>query len=293
MPLFVKSVFSGLFVSSALLFLSCGSGRRVRLPDTLREVSGLAPHGDGTLWMLNDGGNEAVLYRVDPRTGAVLEQRTPGLTNRDWEDLASDQKGYLYIGDTGNNRNNRKDLCIYRWRPSDGKTDSIFYNYPDQRLFPPLTEQERQFDCEALIFYNDSLHLFTKSRFNSNHLTRHYVLPAVPGRYKARLRDSLRLPGRVVSGAGISADGKVLALTSYLVKVRLGFIPTAYATLWLFENPGNGRFLQGKYQKKRLPKFLIARQFESVVELSPGKWRAANESIGPQKAALWRVGRRK
>mgnify|MGYP000978148453 CR=1 FL=1 len=282
-----------LFYSFACFFLvlttACSPGRRVRLPESLREVSGMARHPDGTLWMLNDGGHPAVLHRVNPKNGHIVETRLLPVPNRDWEDLTCDKQGRLYIGDIGNNRNDRKDLRIYIWNPQNNHADSILFHYADQSHFPPALQKDRQFDCEALVFFRDSLHLFTKSRFKSEHYTKHYVLPATAGRYTALLRDSVRLPGRVVSGAALSADAHTLALTSYLVKMRFRFVPAAFATLWLFQDTGDGRFLRSTPRKKRLPKFLIARQFESVVETAPGVWLAANESIGPQKAALWRL----
>jgi len=263
--------------------------RRSRLPTQLREISGLACLPDGALWALNDGGNAPALVRIAPQTGDILETKVLPVLNRDWEDLASDNQKNLYIGDFGNNQNARNDLRIYIYQPVTGFLDSILFEYPDQRAFPPLLEGDRNFDCEAMVFARDSLHLFTKSRFKSKHYTKHYVLPAKPGHYTALLRDSLILPSRVVSGAGISADGTTLALTTYIVKIRLKFIPSAKATVWYFTDPENGRFLQSIPRRKRLPKFLLARQFESIVEIAPGRWLAANECIGPQKASLWRV----
>ena len=35
------------------------------------------------------------------------------LKNVDWEDLTQDDKGYIYIADTGNNNNKRRELDIY------------------------------------------------------------------------------------------------------------------------------------------------------------------------------------
>jgi hypothetical protein len=281
--------FFSLFLILFTAFSLWAQPRRSKLPAQLSEISGLVRLPDGSVWALNDGGNAAELLRLDIRTGNILEARTLPLRNRDWEDLTADPQGNLYIGDFGNNLNNRKDLRIYIYQPYTGHIDSILFEYPDQTSFPPKAEEDRKFDCEAMIFAHDSLHLFTKSRFKSQHYTKQYVLPAQPGHYTAHLRDSLSLHHRVVSGAGISADGKTLALTSYIVGLRLRFLPFSKATIWYFTDPGNGDFLKSKPRHRRLPKFLLARQFESVMETAPGRWMAANESIGPQKAALWRL----
>lgn len=263
--------------------------RRTRLPEALCEVSGMARLPNGDLWMLNDGGNAPSLYRLDPVSDSIREIRSLSCTNIDWEDLSADPAGNLYIGDFGNNGNNRRDLCIYQYSLSTGMLDSILFSYPDQNVFPPAEEKNRNFDCEAMAFFRDSLHLFSKNRFKSDHITKHYVVPARPGRYVAELRDSIRLKNRVVSGAGISGDGKTLALTAYVVGLKWGFIPFSKASVFYFTGYNNARFFKGKKRKVRLPKFLIARQFESVLEWTPGQWGAANEGIGPQKPALWRI----
>ena len=108
---------------------------------------------------------------------------------------------------------------------------------------PPAGEVERNFDCEAFIWYKDTLHLFTKSRFAGRHFTKHYTIPAVPGIWQAELRDSLYLPNRVVSGAAISADGKTLALTAYYVKKRIWPVPYTGASVFFISGYKGTHFL--------------------------------------------------
>lgn len=265
--------------------------RRVRLPKTLQEVSGLARTPDGALWALNDGGNPAQLYRLDPHTGQVLETRTLPVPNRDWEDLAPDPRnGCLWIADCGNNLNRRHDLRLYRYSPATGALDSVLFSYPDQRAFPPASAADANFDCEAVVCTADGqLHLFTKSRFRGRHYTKHYTLPATPGTYVATLRDSLYLRRCVVSGAGLSADGRTLALVGYFFEKKWGFWPFTRASVCYLSGFEGDRFLSGTLTRRRLPRFLIARQFESVLEWEPGHWRAANEGILWQKPRLWKI----
>lgn len=260
---------------------------RTRLPAALKEVSGMARLPNGDFWLLNDGGNGPHLFLYDLAADSIRETRLLSCTNIDWEDLSADPAGNLYIGDFGNNFNNRRDLRIYRFHPADNSLDSIVFSYPDQTAFPPGDEKSRNFDCEAMVFFRDSLHLFSKSRFKGDHVTKHYVVPARPGHYVAELCESIRLKNRVVSGAALSRDGKTLALTSYMVGFKLGFIPFSKAHVFYFNDFTGSRFFQGKKKKVRLPKCFIARQFESVLEWSPGCWGAANEGIGPQKQSVW------
>lgn len=255
--------------------------RRARLPAPIRESSGLAL-GDsaGLVWTHGDGGTPATLYQ------ASLAGRLRGtlplapLVNHDWEELARDPAGRFYVGDIGNNRNDRRDLAIYRvavgaaGRP---RVDTIAFRYPDQAAFPPAPAG-RHFDCEAMLFYNDSLHLFTKDR-SRWHRTRYYVVPARPGRHVAVLRDSLRLR-TLVTGAALSPDGHRVALLGY-------------GGLFLFDGPPGARlFRQGKMYR-RLP---ATGQAEGVVFLDDKTLLLSNERgrlfrVAPRRAAEPGAGR--
>lgn len=266
--------------------------RRTRLPAALKEVSGMTRLPNGDLWLLNDSNNPSDLFRLDPATCKVLEVRHLPVKNVDWEDLTHDSKGNLYIGDVGNNRNARKNLRIFIYNPDSGHLDSIQLAYPDQQSFPPAKAEDWNFNCEALVFFQDSLHLFSKNNFNGNFVCKHYVLPATPGTYIPELRDSIIIKNRVVTGAAMSTDGKTLALTGYIIGKRLGLVPYTKASVMFFSDFKGSNFLKGKQRRKRLPKFLIARQFESIVAWEPGHWLLANEGRKPQFQSLWHVRKR-
>ena len=103
-----------------------------------------------------------------------------GSKNVDWEDLSSDGD-FLYIGDIGNNRNQRKDLLVYRvpinnlWGfyyvdgklnhniPDTVKAEPYALNYPDQMSFPP-EERRMNFDSEALAYADGKLLILSKDR---------------------------------------------------------------------------------------------------------------------------------
>jgi hypothetical protein len=265
--------------------------RRQQLPAALREVSGMARTPQGHLWLLNDSHNPPELFRYDPCTRQLLEVRHLPVPNRDWEDLTLAPDGTLYIGDFGNNRNDRRDLCIFRYHPETEALDSIRFIYADQREFPPTRYADWNFNCEAMVFWRDSLHLFSKAVFAGSCVVKHYVVPARPGAYVAELRDSLHLPKRVVTGAALSDDGRTLALTSYIGGRKLGIFPYAHATVFFFQDFPEGHFLRGRVESQRLPQFPLARQYESVVPWSEGCWLVANERRAWQKQRLWRLHR--
>ncbi|MBK9335669.1 MAG: hypothetical protein IPM98_03390 [Lewinellaceae bacterium] len=286
------------YIAGVAILLSCSPTllaaqklppRKTVLPEVIREVSGMARTPAGHLWMLNDSRNPPELFLFDPVANQLLETRILPIPNRDWEDLALAPSGVIYIGDFGNNRNARRDLCIFRYDPGTQTLDSILFHYPDQYAFPPLDQRDWNFNCEAMVFFQDSLHLFSKVVFKGNFVTKHYVLPARPGRYVAELRDSLLLKNRVVTGAALSPDGKTLAVTSYIIGKKLGFLPYTRATAYFFTEYTGSQFLSGKRRSKRLPKCFIARQFESITWWDGQHWLVANEGRAHQRQGVWRL----
>jgi hypothetical protein len=271
------------------LFSQNKIARRTSLPDALKEVSGMVRTPSGDLWMLNDSKNPPEIFRFDPLTQKLLETRRLPIPNRDWEDLTSDSQGNLYIGDFGNNRNARRNLCIFIYNLDSQTLDSIQFSYPDQKTFAPADERNWNFNCEAMVFFQDSLHFFSKNSFKGNFYTKHYTVPAKSGKYVAELRDSIYLKNRVVTGAALSHDGRTLALTAYISGKKLGFLPYTKASVFYFSDFAGSNFLQGKQERKRLPKFLLARQYESVTQWEDGCWVVANEARKPQSQAMWRL----
>jgi hypothetical protein len=241
-----------------------GLSKKFGLPEQLVEVSGLYYAGPDSLWWHNDSGGGPWLYLTDDEGRMREKRRVPEVANTDWEDISADPEGRLYIGDFGNNANNRRDLRIYIFDPADQSVDVLSFEYPDQESFPPPAGR-MDFDMEAFFWYRDSLHLFSKDKLGQDtYLTKHYVLPARPGHHLAELRDSLWLDKRVVAGAAISPDGKAAALVTYWFKPLLGIIPLSAATVYVFEDFPGTHFLRGRMRKQKIPKGLSPVQYESI-----------------------------
>jgi len=138
-----------------------------KLPSELHEISGLEKLNDSILLAINDGGNEPALFLLNFNGQIQGKIRVSNAQNIDWEALASDEK-YVYIGDFGNNMNERKDLCIYRVKRSDISAsneitaEKMYISYSEQKEFPP-TDHERYFDAEAMTFFEGQLWIFTKN----------------------------------------------------------------------------------------------------------------------------------
>lgn len=183
----------------------------------LGELSGGVPESSGlargtrpgTFYTHADAGNAPVLFEIDAQ-GKLLNSLKLPVENTDWESLAQDNRGNLFVTDAGNNDNSRRDLAIYRLNPArPQEVGRISFAYADQRAFPP-TKADRNFDCEASLWHNGQLYLFTKDR--AQHSTsKVYTLPDQPGKHTAKLLTQLAIDGEV-TGADLSPDGRHLAL---------------------------------------------------------------------------------
>ena len=219
---------------------------KAKLPKKLQEVSGIIPaNQNGTYWVIEDSGNPDRLYRVNQAGELLQSVRIKNAKNRDWEDIARDTMGYVYIGDIGNNFNKREDLVIYKVpEPVAGleevRAEKIKFSYPDQKRFPPKSKNFN-FDCEAMLYANDSLYLFSKNRARPfKGLVKVYRIPATPGEYVAELIGTLPTCDDSywckVTAADLSPDGKTIMLLGY-------------GNIWLIETDlSNGKLLSGKME---------------------------------------------
>lgn len=264
-----------LLMNAVLLGAQNRPKKQFRLPDVLREVSGLHYAAPDSLWWLNDSGDSPTLYLTNG-VGEIQEKIRLPIRNVDWEDLTGDNKGRLYIGDFGNNRSLRQDLKIYTYEPASGNLDSIAFRYPDQSNYNG-TSASQSFNVEGFFWYQDSLHLFSKSQLpKSNYLTKHYVLSQQGGTQMAELRDSIVLKKRAVTAAAIDPTTGRVALLSYYYKVVLGFWPVSKASVYFFEDYPAGYFLRGKQSRKKAS-CLLALQYESLDFINSNYFYIASE----------------
>lgn len=187
------------------------------LDSTLHESSALCFWND-LFWTLNDSGGEPCLYGFEPNNKNIKHIiSVKNAKNTDWEALAQDEH-YFYIGDFGNNRGNRKDLCIFkivknkiRNTKSEVHAECIEFVYPDQKKFKPRNLKNK-WDCESMIVYHDSLLIITKNWVNG--FSSIYELPKKPGSYTALKLSTFNAEGQVTD-ASLSANEKLLAIVGY------------------------------------------------------------------------------
>jgi hypothetical protein len=216
-----------------------------KLPKTLEEVSGIEWVGSA-LWVIEDSGNENSMYRLDSEGDIAHTLTVTDATNVDWEDLASDPEGNMYIGDFGNNDNLRQDLCIYKIGKESLENDATTalakttFSYPDQTAFPPAAS-ERFFDVEAFIVYQNHFYLFTKNRStNSDGSVSLYKIPNQPGAQTATLLGKFTSCSDfntcAITAAAISPDQQKVAILSH-------------DKVWLFQGFANDKFYEGTETK--------------------------------------------
>ncbi|MFM9840084.1 MAG: hypothetical protein ACKVOQ_17595 [Cyclobacteriaceae bacterium] len=232
--------------------ISCELELLTPLPKSVVEISGMVFTNQG-LWVHNDSDNGPfILFMTDKGLVKTIKKVT-NATNYDWEDIASNTSGDLFIGDIGNNTNTRKTFQIYKIA-NPLKTEEmrvsaeiIEFTYSDQTAFPPKNNR-LIYDAEAMIYFKDSLFIFNKNRsIPFDGFVRFYKIPAIVGKHQAILADSIYLGGKSslsnwITGADISRDGKKLALLSS-------------DKIWVFENFKGSDFFKGSINLLRLNHF--------------------------------------
>ncbi len=217
--------------------------KKFKLPKKIKESSGLIKV-DGKLWTFNDSGGKAELYQISEKNGRILKTlKITNARNVDWEDIAFDDS-YVYIGDIGNNRGNRKNLKVYKIPRASLRTQKrvraevISFAYSDQKEFRSRPHKNN-YDCEAMVAHNGKLYLFSKNWQNQK--TRLYELSSQAGKHKAKYLSTFNTDG-MVTGASLNEEMDILLLTTYS--------PLLSVEVWAFTNYQNSHFFKG--DKKRL-----------------------------------------
>jgi hypothetical protein len=210
---------------AAACALPDGPGRMIgRVTDRrAREPSGLAAASarPGVFWTHDDSGAPARIFAIE-RTGRVLGMvEVEGARNRDWEDVAADGAGHLWIADTGNNGGRRRTLTLYRVVEPDPLS-------PPARVAVDRTVRVRygpgedapRYDAEALLVLAGRLHILTKQPGRA----RVFRVPDGAGdgatvvleaRGEIEFEDVPTRYGSGVTAADASPDGRRLAALTY------------------------------------------------------------------------------
>ncbi|WP_068844656.1 SdiA-regulated domain-containing protein [Flavobacterium chilense] len=196
------------------------------LPKKLKEVSGITYFPEtNMIYTLEDSGNKNAIYALNAKGKIAKTITITNATNVDWEDITKDKNENIYIGDFGNNDNERKDLCIYKIAKNQLNKDQavaeykISFSYPEQTEFPPK-KKELFYDVESFFELNGYFYLFTKNRSKGFDGTAFiYKIKNAAGTQKAVRIGEFKTCDNynhcVLTSATISPDGKKVVLLSH------------------------------------------------------------------------------
>ncbi len=178
----------------------------------IKECSGIIPCGkDKNLFWVNTDGPRSVIFAINLSGKCVSKAVITGAPILDFEDIARDDKNHIFIGDIGNNDARRRILAVYMIdEPDPSKATSISTVKQSWRLTFP----NKPFDCESLFIYKDYGYVVSKVFNNSQAEIYRFALSDTNKLITIEFVSKLQVKSPV-TGADISSDGNLLALTSH------------------------------------------------------------------------------
>jgi hypothetical protein len=207
---------------------------RLQLVDTatvqaprLGEASGIVAsrRHPGLYWTHNDSGDRPILYVTDS-TGADLGRvSVDGAAAEDWEDISigpctQSPGSCLFIGDIGDNDGRRPSVSVYvvpEPEPPASSDDTARVVTPEDTLV--LRYPDHPHDAEAIAVIGGWIYLVTKDRFGPAVMYRsptHVSGPRVLAPVATLPITTSALRGRLVTGAAVSDNGRLLLLRTYV-----------------------------------------------------------------------------
>tara|TARA_R110002124_G_scaffold277674_1_gene449243 strand:+ start:4328 stop:5167 length:840 start_codon:yes stop_codon:yes gene_type:complete len=248
------------------------------LPSSLKEVSGNEIiYNSELIWMLNDSGNKAEVFGVnqDGKIKSIIKIKAK---NHDWEDLTSDEKGNLYIGDFGNNNLKRKKLRILKIKNQELLTldevevKKINFEYPEVE-----NKKNTSYDAEAFFYHQNYFYIFTKSRKKKNlGKTRLYKVPNKKGKHIAEFISEYEFCNSVdcrITSADISKNGKKVVLLNH-------------SSVFIFTNFKNDNFFSGEIKETQLEH---TSQKEGICFKEENTFYITDERVKKQGGNLYRL----
>ena len=179
-----------------------------------KESSGIlkSKKYEGVYYIHDDSFEKARLYAINLSGHLINIFDIKNSTNIDWEDI-----GYinnqLFIADSGDNFNYRKNLQIYIFDEPNPYKDknitikkTINFHFKEKTIFSPFFD--RNYDCEASYSKDNKIYLLTKRRSDNN--TTLYVI-----KKDVAKKISWFNIGGMVTAADYSKDDDLVAVLTY------------------------------------------------------------------------------
>ncbi|AUC83713.1 hypothetical protein [Lacinutrix sp. Bg11-31] len=201
-----------LFILS-LLFFSCNTGNLevlAGIDNSLEEVSAIATIENSSLyWVIEDAGNTNNLYALNSKGNIAKIITITNAKNKDWEDLATDNEGNIYVGDFGNNNHKRKKFTIYKVSNIENtkkEAEAEIINFT-------LPENTKSEDFESFFLWNNYFYVFSKNQKHTNV----FKIENKTGTQIAELVTTYKFKEKnnKITSADISEDGKTIVLLNH------------------------------------------------------------------------------
>jgi len=180
----------------------------------IKESSGVVASRryTGVFWTHNDGGGpkKQVLYAIDRKGNTRASFPVVGVALHDWEDIAIDDAGHLFIGDIGNNDSKRDALAVYEIDEPNPRASAgpISPKRAWNLRFP-----QAPFDCESLFVWKDQGYVISKVFDKARAQVFRFPLKETNEPLTLELVATTKIESPV-TGADISADGTLLGLVA-------------------------------------------------------------------------------
>ncbi len=218
------------------------------LPKVIKEASAaeITPASPDLVWTIEDQKNDNILFGFTKNGELKKEIRINNVENNDWEDLTADDAGNIYIGDFGNNDNERQDLAIYKISALDLTKDQteaseiVEFYYPEQTEFP-AKKKDRIYDAESFFIFNNQFYLFTKNRSSK--------FDGTTSLYRVDNKPGQRLPAKKISSFKTCDNFNHCAVTSAAIspdKKKVAILSSD--KVWIFTDFKGDDFFSGKSQ---------------------------------------------
>ena len=178
----------------------------------ITESSGVVASRKHTnvFWTHNDGKGKKDLFAIHRAGDTQAAFPVQGAEFVDWEDIAIDDSGHLFLADIGNNKSERQEIDVYQIDEPDPKAGGQIVTIKRQwRLRYP----ESPFDAESLFIWNG--HGYIVSKVVNDARAQIFGFPLTDSKepVKLELVATTKIDSPV-SGADISPDGRLLAMVA-------------------------------------------------------------------------------
>lgn len=204
-----------------VLEFSCPAGKEEtplgEIQDTeITETSGIGQSYRQTdrIWIHNDSGDRSLLYAVT-NSGTLLGKVDLNIEAVDWEDMSTiqmeDSPPYMYVGDIGDNNQEREEISIHKIREPVHFAEEVFFQtytlqYPDN-----------PHNAEALVVHpiTGVVYIITKDVHSTQIFKVHENEQILEEMNRFTFAEMDMEGSPLVTAADISPDGSTLLIRTY------------------------------------------------------------------------------